>query len=96
MEGINRETNGEPPGFSGGYPDTMARVHAAGGVLYDEKAEAPYAYDAKEKTFITFDNERSLKAKRKYVKTEGLGGIMFWEYSCDDEHSTLLNALALD
>jgi chitinase len=94
VDGINCGANGEPPGFSGGYPDTMARVNAAGGLFYDEKAEVPYAYNAKEKTFITFDNERSLKAKRKYVETEGLAGIMFWEYSCDDDRSTLLNALA--
>jgi len=96
VDGINCAANGEAPGFSGGYPDTMAKVNAAGGLLYDEKAEAPYAYNAKERTFITFDNERSLKAKRKYVKTEGLAGIMFWEYSCDDSQSTLLNAVAMD
>jgi chitinase len=96
VDGINSETKGEAPGFTRGYPDTMAQVNAAGGLLYDEKAEAPYAYNGQERTFITFDNERSLKAKRKYVKTQGLGGIMFWEYSQDDVNSTLVNALASD
>ena len=94
VDGINCETDGEVPGFSGGYPNTMEMVKAAGGLSYDEKAEAPYAYNAKEKTFITFDNERSLKAKHKYAKAQGLAGVMFWEYSCDDENSSLLNALA--
>ena len=82
-----------PPGFSGGYADTMTQVEAAGGLQYDAQAEAPYAYDAKEKAFITFDNPRSLKAKMAYVKETGLAGIMFWEYSCDDENSTLLKNL---
>jgi chitinase len=70
----------------------MAQVEAAGGLSYDEKAEAPYAYNTKEKTFITFDNPRSLKAKHGFVKNKGLAGLMFWEYSCDDEQSTLLRS----
>ena len=82
-----------PPGFSGGYADTLAQVEKAGGLQYDTQAEAPYAYDAREKAFITFDNPRSLKAKMAYVKDTGLAGIMFWEYSCDDEDSTLLKNL---
>ena len=94
VEGINCPTSGEIPEWSGGYVDTMKRVEAAGGLSYDEKAHAPYAFNSKEKTFITFDNERSLKEKHKYAKKEGLAGVMFWEYSCDDEHSTLLNALS--
>ena len=94
VAGIDCETSDEVPGFSGGYPKTMEFVKAAGGLSYDEKAEAPYAYNAKEKTFITFDNERSLRAKHKYAKAQGLAGVMFWEYSCDDEHSSLLSALA--
>jgi chitinase len=96
VDGINCQSNGEPPGFSGGYPDTMIKVKEAGELLYDEKAEAPYAYNSRERTFITFDNERSLKAKHKYAKFQGLGGVMFWEYSCDDENSSLLSALALE
>ena len=92
VDGINIPTDGNPPGFSGGYADTMAQVEAAGGLSYDEKAEAPYAYNAKEKTFITFDNPRSLKAKHGFVKSKGLAGLMFWEYSCDDEQSTLLRS----
>jgi len=94
VEGIDCEAGGEAPGFSGGYPNTLALVEAAGGLSYDEKAEAPYAYNAKDKTFVTFDNERSLKAKRKYALAQGLAGVMFWEYSCDDEQSSLLKALA--
>ena len=90
--GMNVPSDGNPPGFSGGFADTMSRVKAAGGISYDEKAEAPYACDVAKKSFITFDNERSIKAKREYVKSKGLAGIMFWEYSCDDD-GTLLKAM---
>jgi len=83
------------PGFSGGYTETMEWAEAAGSIQYDEKAETPYAYNKKERTFLTFDNPRSLKAKMDYVKSTNLAGIMFWEYSCDTEDSTLLKSLSL-
>ena len=83
------------PGFSeGGYATTLKLVEAAGGLRYDHRAEAPYAYDAMARTFITFDNPRSLQAKVAYIKSTGLGGIMFWEYASDTEDSALLKAIA--
>lgn len=90
--GLNDTVNG-PPGFLGdGYKGTVAKIEEYG-LKYDEKAEAPYVYDEKNREFITFDNPRSLKAKMEYVRNNGLGGIMFWEYACDDENSTLLKAM---
>ena len=93
VDGLNA-TVGGPPGFLGdGYTGTAAKI-AECGLQYDEKAEAPFVYDAKTKEFITFDNPRSLAAKMEYIKKAGLAGIMFWEYSCDDANSTLLKTLA--
>jgi len=92
VDGLNHKVDG-PPGFVGdGYAGTCARIEESG-LQYDEKAEAPFVYDAKAREFITFDNPRSLKAKMEYVKNTGLGGIMFWEYYCDDQNSTLLKAM---
>jgi len=91
-EGINTFTPG-PPGFTGGYKDTMERAEKAGGVNYDEAAEAPWFHNNEDKTLVTFDNPRSLKAKVDFIKSENLAGIMFWEYSCDDENSTLLKSI---
>ena len=94
VDGLNASVSGGGhPGFSGGYVKTMQKAEQAGEILYDEKAEAAYAYDAKERTFLTWDSERSIKAKVEYVKKQGLAGIMFWEYSCDDGNSTLLKAM---
>lgn len=44
--------------------------------FYDDVAESPYYFDGKQ--FVSYDNERSLKAKARYVKAEGLRGFMYW------------------
>jgi chitinase len=48
---------------------------------YDAEAQAPFLFDGS--TFISYDDEESLRAKCKYLKEQDLLGIMFWEYSCD-------------
>ncbi len=50
---------------------------------WDEKARAPYLFNADTKQFISYDDERSVKEKCAYVKDNKLGGVMFWEYSSD-------------
>ncbi|MCK9526812.1 MAG: glycoside hydrolase family 18 protein [Limnochordia bacterium] len=57
---------------------------------FDDEAQAPYLFDGQ--TFITYDDEESLRAKCLYVKEHGLKGIMFWEYNCD-QTGTLLDVL---
>lgn len=50
---------------------------------WDRKAKAPYLFNATEKKFATYDNERSVKYKCRYVRKHKLGGVMFWQYSSD-------------
>lgn len=57
---------------------------------WDDEAKAPYLFNGS--TFITYDDEESLAHKCDYVKSEGIAGIMFWEYKCDTSHR-LLDAL---
>lgn len=52
-------------------------------LYWDRKAKAPYLFNAEKKQFASFDNERSIKYKCRYVKKHKLGGVMFWEYSSD-------------
>ena len=85
-----------PPEFSGGYENAVKLAEAAGGTQYDDNAEAPYAYNKEERIFITYENPRSLAAKMKYVKSTGMGGVMFWEYSSDTPDSLLLKSLVGD
>jgi len=72
---------------SGGYGPDFSELAADyigknGFVRYwDDEAKAPYLFDGN--TFITYDDEESLRHKCEYVLREGLVGVMFWEYKCD-------------
>lgn len=59
----------------------------------DEIAEARYAYNASQRLFVTFDDVISVAAKANYVRTKGLGGIMFWQLADDRKGGGLLNAM---
>ena len=50
---------------------------------WDKKASAPYLFNKDSKVFITYDDEKSVKLKCKYVKKNKLAGVMFWEYFSD-------------
>jgi len=54
---------------------------------YDETAEAPYYYSPETGYFFTCDNERSTAAKGKYVRENGLGGLISWMASLDANNS---------
>lgn len=51
--------------------------------LWDDEAKAPYLWNVDSRTFITYDDPESLKAKARFVKSHRLGGIMYWEHSHD-------------
>ncbi len=88
-EGVAPENNGlyQPGKFKMGinFKDFDTKLSQSNGYTHywDETAHAPYAYNAKEKLFATFDNKRSIARKTQYVIDEGLDGIMFWELSHD-------------
>ena len=56
---------------------------------WDAIAKAPYLFNAEKKIFISYDNEKSVKAKCKYVKQHHLAGVMFWEYNSDKKRYLL-------
>ena len=62
-------------------------------IQFDEQAQAPYIYNAAERKFLSFDDERSIRAKKAYAQKMGLAGMMFWEYANDGAESQLLNAM---
>ena len=59
----------------------------------DAKAGAPYAYRATTREFATFDDATSLAGKARYVRREGLGGLMFWQLGEDKLRNGLLQAI---
>ncbi|GAF09379.1 glycosyl hydrolase family 18 protein [Paenibacillus pini] len=56
----------------------------------DDVAKAPYLTNGT--GFISYDDEQSLTEKVKYLKSQGLAGIMFWEYG-QNTGGQLLNAI---
>lgn len=60
---------------------------------WDTTSSTPYAFRAKDKHLLSFDNAKSLKEKINYVKQHGLGGAMVWSLEMDDASHTLLGAL---
>ncbi|WEM43698.1 glycosyl hydrolase family 18 protein [Photobacterium sp. DA100] len=58
---------------------------------WDEAAKASYMWNPDTKELITFDNERAVMEKGKYVRENGLGGLMSWEIDGDD--GDILNAM---
>jgi chitinase len=81
----------------GGYTklkDTM--INQNGYVkYYDKRAKAPYLFNASTKVLITYDDEKSVNDKCKYVKKNKLAGVFFWEYFSDPK-GYLLNEITAD
>lgn len=60
---------------------------------WDKKAKAPYQYNASKKLFATFDDERSISEKVKFIRRKKLGGIMFWELAQDKKVDGLVDVM---
>jgi chitinase len=70
---------------AGGYSKIKDEIINQNGYKYywDRKAKAPYLFNADTKIFITYDDEKSIKQKCKYIRKHNLAGIFFWEYFSD-------------
>lgn len=83
-------------GSTGGYGPDFTTLEADyinknGYIRYwDAEACAPYLFNGT--SFISYDDEESIRHKCEYVKKSGLAGIMFWEYGCD-KTQRLLDAI---
>lgn len=61
--------------------------------FWDDIAKAAYAYNAEQKLFATFDDERSVALKTTYAKEQGLNGIMFWSLNSDAPDNGLIDII---
>jgi chitinase len=59
---------------------------------YDSSAASPFLWNERDSVFISYEDEASIAARMEFVKAEGLGGVMFWEYS-EDVDGMLLNSM---
>lgn len=85
---------GQPLGeYAGNYHVLLEKMQQGYQRHWDESAQAPWLYQPEQGIFITYDDPQSLAAKAGYIQENGLGGVMFWELTGDDERDSLLNTL---
>jgi chitinase len=74
------------------FADSLSK--AKGFVTYwDNVAQAPYAYSARQQEFASFDDEKSIRLKARYVRAKHLGSVMFWELTGDKPQHGLQQSL---
>lgn len=78
------------------YKDFAAYFSDTSGYEYfwDDKAMAPFEYNASKRLFATFDDKTSIQAKAEFIKRKKLGGVMFWELSLDLPRDGLLDEIS--
>ncbi|MBC6365822.1 glycoside hydrolase family 18 protein [Algoriphagus sp. AK58] len=59
---------------------------------WDSTSQTPFLYSPANKHWVTYEDERSMAIKMKYIKEKGLAGAMFWELS-EDPDGTLLETM---
>jgi len=59
---------------------------------WDERAQAPYLWNARRGLFVSYEDPQSLRAKARFVRAQGLAGVMFWECH-GDPTGVLLDSL---
>lgn len=52
---------------------------------WDEQAQAAWLFDGS--TFISYEDERAIEAKGRYVREHDMYGVMYWEYALDGGHT---------
>jgi chitinase len=62
-------------------------------MYWDRRAKAPYAFNAAQNLFATFDDKKSIKAKTKYIRRKKLGGMMFWQLGEDAKENGLVDEM---
>ena len=60
---------------------------------WDDQSKVPYLVDSSGKLVLTFENEKSIREKAAYIKSQGILGAMYWEFKGDDDQLTLSKAL---
>ncbi|TPX70430.1 chitinase [Spizellomyces sp. 'palustris'] len=62
--------------------------------FWDDDAKASAAYNARDRTFVSYDSVQAVQYKVERIKELGLKGAMYWLMGQDDEQNTLLRTLS--
>jgi len=63
--------------------------------FYDKDSQAHWIYSTRTGTFWSFDDQRVVLEKVRYLKAQGLAGAMVWELKDDAPAASLVAAIAL-
>ena len=95
-KGLYQPAAGPAPGtWEAGVEDyEAAKAKLASGFVryWDGHARTAWLFDGS--TFWTYDDPVAMKEKAKYVRKQGLGGLMFWELSGDTPDGELIGSIA--
>jgi chitinase len=77
------------------YKDQANILSTDNGYIYhwDSTAQAPYAYNASQRRFATFDDSTSIRIKTQYALHKKLAGVMFWQLTEDRFSGGLLDVI---
>ena len=60
---------------------------------WDDESKVPYLVDDTGALVLTFENEKSIKEKAAYIKSQGILGAMYWEFYGDNDELLLSKTL---
>ena len=81
------------PGVDAAYSAIAGTMLGQGFTRYwDEAARVPYLYSEEKRLFVSYEDPESIAGKCSYVRKNGLGGVMFWNYF-NDPAGELLGAI---
>jgi chitinase len=97
--GVPAKNHGLYQSATGGAPDDQANYNVLKTLTgfnsyYDPlSGMAHWIYSPSTQTFYSYDDEITVFTKALYIRTEHLGGAMFWDVTGDDTQGTLLHSV---
>lgn len=56
---------------------------------WDEQAQAAWLWNPQQRRLISYEDPQALRAKARFVRERGLGGVMYWEQRQDPDEQLL-------
>lgn len=69
------------------YYEVCEKLQNGGVYVWDEEMKVPYMVDGDQ--WVGFDDERAIRNKMNWIKTNGFGGAMVWTIDMDDFTGTV-------